>query len=247
MQFLNIKSAVITSWVLLCLLAVMLVFGCKKEEEAPVVIETGTVTDIEGTTYRTIKIGNQWWMAENLQVKKYNDGSLIHEAQQPGEWLDSVSAFCLYENNDAAPGLLYNWYAVTDARKIAPQGWHIPSDAEWQTLEVTLGMSSGEAARVSWRGTDEGNKLKVASPQGWTLYSNLWSTNESGFSALAGSCRLFDGTWGNPGLFATGFWWTISEYPGNQGWYRYLDYKNNGVFRSHVAMNYGFSVRCVKD
>ena len=88
---------------------------------------------------------------------------------------------------------------------------------------------------------------KIEAPKGWTKYSNIWGTNESGFTALAGSCRLFNGTFGDPGLFSTGFWWTAASYPGNQAWYRYLDYKNANVFRSHTQKNYGFSIRCVKD
>jgi uncharacterized protein (TIGR02145 family) len=222
--------------------------GCKKDEEnTPAVHETGTVTDIEGNVYPTIKIGDQWWMAENLGVKKYRDGTSIVDGQDSLNWVQGPGAYCLFENNTASPGLLYNWAAVTNTSNLAPAGWHIPSDEEWKTLERTLGMSSADADNVGWRGVDEGGKLKIASPNGWTLYDDVWSTNESGFTALAGSCRLFNATFGSPGLQSTGFWWSATERLADTGWYRYLDYKSSNIFRSHANKNYGFSVRCVKD
>ena len=222
--------------------------GCKKDEEnTPVAHQTGMVTDIEGNVYLTIKIGDQWWMAENLRVKKYRDGTSIVDGQDSLDWVQGSGAYCFFENNHASPGLLYNWAAVANTSNLAPAGWHIPTDEEWKTLERTLGMSSADADNVGWRGVDEGSKLKIASPNGWTLYDDVWSTNESGFTALAGSCRLFNATFGSPGLQATGFWWSATERLADTGWYRYLDYKSANIFRSHANKNYGFSVRCVKD
>ncbi len=224
------------------------VFSCKKDKEAaPVIHEMGTVTDFEGNIYKTVKIGNQWWMAENLKTKKYCNGYQVRNGQDSVDWVQSSGAYCLYQNNPAAPGFLYNWFAVTDTSKLAPIGWHIPSDEEWKILERTLGMSSGDADNVGWRGVDEGGKLKIESLNGWSSYQNVWSTNESGFTALAGSCRLFNNTFGAPGLQATGFWWSSTECSSKNVWYRYLDYKNSNVFRSHSNKQYGFSVRCVKD
>ena len=77
--------------------------------------------------------------------------------------------------------MLYNWYAVTNSNNIAPEGWHVPTDNEWKEMEQSLGMSSADANRVSWRGYDEGEKLKIAAPVGWSKYSDIWGTNESGF------------------------------------------------------------------
>lgn len=221
--------------------------GCKDDNNTAPVNETSTVTDIEGNVYQTVKIGNQWWMAQDLKVKKYRNGNLIRNAQSLTDWPDTIPAYCLYDNNPSAPGLLYNFYAVQDTGNIAPAGWHIPSDAEWKTLEITLGMSQTEADKLTWRGTNQADQLKVASPNGWTRFGDVWSSNSSGFSALAGGCRLFNGVFADPGLFATGFWWTSTSYADNEGFYRYLDYKNSDVFRSHVVKNYGMAIRCVKD
>jgi len=224
--------------------------SCNKEDDnTPVIKETGTMTDIDGNVYKTIKIGNQWWMAENLKVGKFRNGTFLRLAASAAEWADSTHkpAYCIYDNNNTAPGCLYNWQAVSDTNQLAPEGWHIPSDDEWKELERYVGMSAAEAGKVGWRGAHEGEKLKIQSPQNWTDFEGVWSTNESGFSALAGSCRLHDGSWGDPGLAATGFWWTSGSYSGEESWYRYLDYKNANVFRSHCNSGYGFSVRCVKN
>lgn len=231
--------------VILCL---AFITSCQEDEEpvAPVP-ETGTVIDIDGNEYKTIKIGNQWWMAENLKVKTFSDGTLLYEQPNEADWINANQAYCIYEANDDAPGLLYNYAAVNSANKLAPQGWHIPTDEEWKTLEIHLGMSLSDADKLAWRGSNQGEKLKIKSPEGWSIYESVWNTNESGFTALAGSCRLANGKWGNPGLFCTGFWWTATGHSSDDAFYRYLDYKNANVFRSNTSKQYGMSVRCVKD
>jgi len=230
----------------------LLITSCSKDNSTVDNAATGTVTDVDGNVYKTIKIGDQWWMAENLKTTKYRNGDSIADLQNSILWQanDSTGAFCLLDNDSLAPGLLYNWYAVNDSNRLAPAGWHIPGDEEWKELEKHLGMSQAEADAAAWRGNNEGDKLKVHAPAGWKSYKNVWATNESGFTALAGSCRLFDGRWGDPGidLASTGFWWSTTEHAGSsEAWYRYLDYKNSNVFRSHCTKNYGFSVRCIKD
>ena len=233
------------------ILAFMAVTGCGDKDDPAPAQETSTVTDVEGNTYKTVKIGDQWWMTENLKVKKYSDGTPLPVVSDSANWAQlAVGAYCVYENGNtqtAAPGLLYNWFAVHDAADLAPAGWHIPTDGEWKTLEHFLGMENPETDKSGWRGSTEGDKLKIEAPAGWSPYHDVWATNESGFTALAGSCRLPNAEFGQPGLFSTGFWWTSSEAPGTDAWYRYLDYKNSNVFRSHGSKNYGFSVRCVKD
>jgi uncharacterized protein (TIGR02145 family) len=234
------------------LLAVTVVFlftaiifsGCEKTEATAPSIERGSMSDIEGNVYPTVKIGNQWWMAENLRVKKFRDGTSIKEAQDQG-WGDTVPSFCMYDHNANAPGLLYNWYAAN--KEIAPAGWHIATDAEWKELEKYLGMTDAEASKNGWRG-NEAIKLKVTGTSGWTGSEGQWPTNESGFSALAGSCRLPSGVWGDPGLFATGFWWSSTKNAhGDEAYYRYMDYKKASIFRATCEFKYGFSVRCVRD
>ncbi len=225
--------------------------SCHKHKEPPPPLETGTVTDLEGHVYHTIKIGNQWWMSENLKSTKYRDSSSIRKIQtDTSEWNnDTTGAYCKYDDNPNSPGLLYNWYAVNNSKKIAPAGWHIPTDDKWKELEKYLGMNQSEADKTNFRGTFEGDKLKEKGPENWNLYGDVWATNESGFSALAGNCRLFDGEWGFPyDLASTGFWWTSTDHTAdNEAWYRYLDYKKSNVFRYHGSKTYGFSIRCVKD
>ncbi len=232
----------------------ILINSCKKTTEVVPEIETGSVTDVDGRTYSTVKIGDQWWMAEDLRITKYRDSSFIPLVPPPPfdtAWSNfTTGAYC--NNTDPLGnviGILYNYYAITDSRGIAPVGWHIPTDAEWKKLEQHLGMNATAADNTGWRGTHEGEKLKVVKGTvfGWADYGTIWTTNESGFSALATGCRMFDGSWGDPGQYSTGFWWTSSAQTGNNGWYRHLDYKNANVFRYYGSKNYGFSVRCVKD
>ena len=243
------KTTIKATFNLTALISILLFVGsCKPDKNPPVVAqETGTVVDIEGNSYKTIKIGNQWWMAENLKVKKFRNGNSIPDVTDDSLWQNNTSALCLYQNNTTSPGLLYNWFAVTDTGNIAPTGWHIPTDEEWKELERYIGMSDGAEDISGWRGTNEADKLKAAAPEGWTQFENVWGTNTVGFTALAGSCRLNDGKWGEPGLFATGFWWTASDYSTTEAWYRYIDYKKSTVFRSSSSKNYGYSIRCVKD
>ena len=157
--------------------------GCKKILDTIPSPETGFVTDVDNNVYKTVKIGSHWWMAENLKVTKYRDGNYIPNVTDSTEWANKKSgAYCVYDpsnTNNKPPGLLYNWYVVTDSNNIAPAGWHIASDQEWKDLEIFLGMSQSDANKTNWRGTHEGEKLKVASPQGWTLYGNVWSTNKT--------------------------------------------------------------------
>jgi uncharacterized protein (TIGR02145 family) len=223
--------------------------SCEDETIVPVVVnETGAMTDVEGNVYKTVKIGGKWWMSENLKVKKFRDGSIIGDGQSDNNWKDTVAYYSQYNNLSVAPGLLYNSYAVSDVRGLAPQGWHIATDEEWKSLEQSQGMSAAAANQFGWRGSDEAQKLKVAGAQGWVRFQDLWPTNSSGFSATAGSCRLPNGTFGDPGLLHTGFWWTATtDVTSDELLYRYMDYKKSSILRSHCEKGYGFSVRCVKD
>ena len=193
-------------------------------------------------------------MAEDLRVTKYRDSSFISLIGAPPTdttWsMQTTGAYC--NNKDPLGnviGVFYNYYAIADARGIAPIGWHIPSDEEWKEMDRHLGMSSNVADNTGWRGAHEGEKLKVVrgTVNGWSDYGAIWNTNESGFNALAGGCRMFDGSFGDPGQYCTGFWWTISTQGTDKAWYRYLDYKNANVFRYYGLKTYGFSIRCVKD
>jgi uncharacterized protein (TIGR02145 family) len=239
-------------WKFCMLFVLALTIGCNKnDDEKPVIIETGTMTDIDGNIYKTVKIGNQWCMAENLDVTHYRNGDLIPELSDSADWVSQTTgAYCIYDNGAGgliAPGLLYSWSVISNPSIVAPAGWHIPSDDEWKQLEKTLGMSQQEADKFSWRGSDQADKLKSNDQNDWSEFGDVFSTNESGFTALAGSCRLFNSNWGDPGLKNTGFWWTSTSFDVSEAIYRYLDYKNSNVFRSHTDQHYGFSIRCVRD
>ncbi len=263
-MFMNklIKKFGFSAILVLSLCLIIITVSCKKDKTKT--LETGTVTDIDGNIYKTVKIGNHWWMAENLKVSRYRNGDSILYVSETNYHLDSATwnhldsgAYCIIDNSNQTSqnyrgkmfGFLYNWYAVNDTRNIAPVGWHVPGDAEWIELEEYLGMKPDESNKVNWRGTNEGNKLKIEGPTGWSSTTDVYyvyGTNESGFSALGGSCCMFNGVWGNPGTFSTGFWWTSSTEK-DQAWYRYLDHNKPNVFRYYGQKTYGFSIRCVMD
>jgi uncharacterized protein (TIGR02145 family) len=234
-------------YIVLIFSAGIILDGCDKPEEEQRIPETGSVTDVDGNIYKTVKIGDQWWMQENLKVTRYSDSSYLANGQNENDWKNTVAgAYCVYASS--APGLLYNYSAVSNEKKLAPAGWHIPTDEEWKKLEQYLGMSPSETSKLGWRGSDEGDKMKIASPAVWKPYEEIWSDNASGFTALAGGCRLYNSEWSVPNdLGSSAFFWSSSSFNTEESYYRYLDYKNANIFRSHAPVNYGFSVRCVKD
>ncbi len=220
-----------------------------KEKSTSINVFDGTVTDIDGNVYQAVKIGDQWWMAENLKVTHYRNGDAIAHVTDNTEWTNlSSGAWCVYDNNDGNTdtyGLLYNWYAVDDSRNIAPEGWHVPTDEEWKELEMYLGMSQSEADDTGWRGTDEGGKLKATGTEYWNS-PNEGATNESGFSALPGGCRYFySGYFYFMGFY--GYWWSSTEASSTSAWNRGLYCGYSDVCRSYDYKRYGFSVRCLRD
>jgi len=139
-------------------------------------------------------------------------------------------------SNYATYGVLYNWPAVM-TEGICPSEWHIPSDGEWQTMEMSLGMSESEAADFGWRG-DEGYQMKSSS--GWNYSGN--GSNSSGFNGWPGGYRSsFFSIVGN-----VGSWWSASE-SGSVSWRRLLDSFNDDVYRDNSNRSFGFSARCVRD
>jgi uncharacterized protein (TIGR02145 family) len=146
---------------------------------------------------------------------------------------------------------LYQWnemmqYVHTEGTQgICPTGWHIPTDAEWKTLEMHLGMTPAEADNSGWRGThNEGGKLKETSTTHW--YSpNTGATNSSGFTALPGGYRSSGGSFNYLGSY--GYWWSSTVYSGTHAWVRGLTHGNDRVYRGSDDKTHGFSVRCIKD
>ena len=195
--------------------------------------DENTISDIDGNFYKIVKIGTQVWTAENLNVSHYRNGDIIPQVKYPDEWSKlTTGAWCYYNNdseNSKTYGKLYNWYAVNDPRGLAPEGWHIPTNAEWKQLEDYLG---GEKIA--------GGKLKAT-----TLWEspNKGATNESGFTAIPGGYRFFDGYFNNVGNY--GYFWSSSEFFSDFAWFRYLYYNRKVVNRKFLFKSIGMSVRCL--
>ena len=209
----------------------------------------GTVTDIDGNVYHTVTIGTQCWMVENLRTTKYRNGDPIPNVTDNAAWVGLTSDGYCWWNNDASTykpiyGALYNWYAVSDVRNIAPAGWHVSSDDEWKLMEIYLDVTSAITNPNGWEGTDVSGKLKETCFTYWPS-PNEGASNSSGFTALPGGFRRDGGaffTFGVDGLF-----WTSTEADVSRAWYRRLFYGYANVFRNQDEKWGGFSVRCVRD
>jgi len=228
---------------ILFLLAGVLLYSCKPQE-AP-----NTFTDSrDGKVYKTVTIGSQVWMAENL--------AYLPSVVGPETVSDTDPCYYVYNyygidvttaktrTNYLTYGVLYNWPAVmqgepsSDANPsrvqgICPTGWHLPSDAEWEQLVTHLGGSD-----------NAGGKLKEKGTEHWKE-PNEGADNESGFTALPGGYRDYGGAFVDIGNYGT--WWSSSEYNTNYAWSRYLYYNDSYVGRSCNDKERGFSVRCVRD
>jgi uncharacterized protein (TIGR02145 family) len=197
----------------------------------------GTLTWTTPVFLPTVVIGTQQWMEKNLDVLTYRNGDVIPQVTDPTAWARlTTGAWCWYSNsadNGAIYGKLYNWYAVNDPRGLAPQGWHIPTDAEWTTLGTLLG---GDAAA--------GGKMKTTGTTRWTT-PNASATNESGYAGLPGGFRYYDGAFYAVGN--AGYWWSATENNSTAAWGRDLYYLDGYLFRNSFSKENGFSVRCLRD
>jgi len=212
--------------------------------------------DIDSITFKrpvvnlaNVTICSQVWATRNLDVTTYSDGTPIPQVTDPTEWANlTTGAWCYYNNdpaNNATYGKLYNWYAaagIYDAaslsnpalrKKLAPTGYHVPTDAEWTTLTTCLG---GESIA--------GGKMKETGTAHW-ISPNTDATNSSGFTGLPGGYRDTNGAFTNIG--SSGLWWSSSEYDTTNAWLRYLYYSGGGAGRNGDGKDYGLSVRCLRD
>ena len=203
----------------------------------------GTMTDQEGNVYKTIVIGTQTWMAENLRTTKFRDGTGIPNIGY-GKWqIYEPGVYCSYNNNTdpvsiATYGRLYNWYTVTNNHNIAPNGWHVPSDAEWTTLINYLG---GEAVA--------GGKMKETGTTHW-ITPNTGATNESGFTGLPSGLRGSNVPEPSFSFMGEGsYYWTSTEPGPNYavGNFCRLSCDMTSVYRYDSYKMQGFAVRLVKD
>ena len=216
-------------------------------------IGDGTVTDIDGNVYHTVKIGNQVWSVENLRTTKYNDGTAIPLVTDGGRWANlTTPGYCWYDNDinhKSKYGALYNWYAV-DTKKLAPKGWHVPTDEEWTILEKYL-IANG----YNWGGKIEGNKIakSLAAKTDWktdtdpgTIGNDLTRNNRSGFSALPGGFRYYSGGFNYIGY--GGYWWSATEDDASVAYDRGLYYDLGDLLRyNYYGKSCGFSVRLLRD
>ncbi len=184
----------------------------------------------------SIKICYHNWMYENLNIRTYRNGDTIPVVTDPVQWTNlTTGAMCWYNNdstaNSSTYGALYNWYALNDARGLAPEGWRLPSNNEWAILASCLNGDSVAGA-----------KIKAVSPL-WAV-PNTGATNASGFSALPSGYR------NNNGAFSTisqgGYWWSITENNPTTAWYRFASSSNLQLPSLNALKGYGFSVRCIK-
>ncbi|MCX6259020.1 MAG: fibrobacter succinogenes major paralogous domain-containing protein [Bacteroidia bacterium] len=236
-------------------------YGNEKSVTAPSwVCGTSAITDFDGNSYNTVQIGSQCWMRENLKTTHYADGTALVDGTNAGNISRNYNAkyWFVYKNdlsNKTTYGLLYTWAAAMNGtpgsntntgivQGVCPAGWHLPNDAEWEQMEMFLGMSQSQADATGWRGTTEGGKLKEAGTSHWTS-PNAGADNSSGYNALPGGYR------DDVGIFYylgnTGTWWTASEYFASDAWNRSLNYNYSQVIRNDDFGSFGYSVRCIRN
>jgi len=226
--------------------------------EIKMIAGEGTVTDADGNVYQTLKIGNQVWTVENLRTTKYNDGTAIPLDTSEATWTNaSTDKYCYYNNTINAEnirkyGALYNWYTVNPAnpKKIALAGWHVPTDAEWDTLQNYL-IANG----YNWDGATTGNMVAkaMAAKADWlpslgtgAIGNDLSTNNRSGFSALPGGYRTSMGDFSSFG--ASGCFWSTTEFSvSTNAYYHYLYCGYSSLNGGNYRKCSGFSVRLVKD
>lgn len=216
------------------ILAAVVLFSisCKKDE-----MPAEIITDIEGNNYKTVKIGNQVWMAENLKTTRFSDGTDIPLTKDAIDWGNlTTPGYCWY-NNDAESfrdtyGAIYNGYTVVTG-KLCPDGWHVPEMKEWLTLREFLGDS-----------VNGGGKLKESGTAHW-LSPNKGADNNAGFTALPAGIRYFEGTFASMLSFTS--MWSSTEIANDDEWYSALYFADAAFITDHRNKKHGFSVRCIKD
>lgn len=226
---------------------VLIITGsCKKSDNDKIISEN--IIDKDGNVYTSVNIGTQTWLDKNLNTTKYNNGQNIvttipatlditYEIAPKYQWAYNGDA-----SSVASFGRLYTWYAVTDSRGLCPAGWHVPSDDEWKTLEMNLGMTQAQADGTGWRGTNQGTQLKSTTTWG----ANGNGTNSSGFNAVG--CGNRDLT--SDPFHGVSYWanyWATTFTDATSAWTRTVIYNSGGILRNTWNKNNGLSVRCIKD
>ena len=219
---------------------------------------SGSITDQDGNTYDYLTYGDQVWTVDNAEMVTYRDGTEIPQVTDPTQWSNLTTGAWSYYDNDPTKPRLYNWYAVmgihdtepnTPNKEFAPEGWHVPTDAEWTTLEEYL-----IANDYNYDGTTTGNKIAkaMASTTGWisstetgAIGNNQSLNNSSDFNAFAEGYRFYDGSFNYEGFNA--IFWSSTEYNTDTAWIRNLDGDSSDLFGGTSNERLGFSVRFVRD
>jgi uncharacterized protein (TIGR02145 family) len=201
-------------------------------------VDYGQINDIDGNFYKTVIIGDQEWMAENLKVTKFNNGIEIQNIQDPSDWNgDIFPKWSYYENNihyREPFGVLYNWYVVGNLQNnVCPIGWKVPAKEDWEVLVNYLGGSN-----------EAGGKLKEATFNNFKE-PNSGATNSSGFTAIPGGFRRRNGEF-SVLYYSCGFW-TKSQLNSNESWYYFLKYNSNAIENNVYTKKRGYSIRCIKE
>jgi uncharacterized protein (TIGR02145 family) len=216
--------------------------------DTTIVTDSTIVTDIDGNTYPTVKICNQTWMAKNLSVARYRNGDPIPQVTDPAQWANlTTGAWCWYNNDSATYGAtygrLYNWYAVNDPRGLAPAGWHVPSDGEWNKF-IKCVDTNADTTGVFLQTSTGGGYLKEIGNIHWSA-PNIGATDSYNFKALPSGMREIDGVFS--AMKYLGLWWTTTEYDQNNSYKRGVGFNDAGFGRDYFNKKWGFSVRCIKD
>jgi uncharacterized protein (TIGR02145 family) len=217
---------------LIAFILIIVAMACSKKDNAQ-----DPATDIEGNTYKTVRIGDQVWMAENLLTTRLSDGTEIPEVTDAVSWNElTTPGRCWYDNDATANketyGALYNYHSVNSG-KLCPDGWHIPTRDEWEQLRDFLGDT-----------LTGGGKLKEEGTLHWKT-PNTGAINSLGFNALPSGIRYFEGSFSSVTFFTS--FWSSTEADNNKAWYLSLYYSDAVAFMNRISKNDGFSVRCIKN
>lgn len=238
-------------------------YGSDTKTKTGYITVTPPLRDYDGNVYQTVQIGEQLWMKENLKTTHYADGTALIDGMGVGDITGDYTTkyhFAYYDNESYVDtyGRLYTWAAVvngasgsdtnpSEVQGVCPDGWHVPSDEEWIELEMYLGIIEQQARTTEWRGSDDGLKLRESGFNHWRGYTGYLylGTNESGFAALPGGSRLYNGPFRDLTMRAN--FWSATENMGSFAWCRRLYYNMPTVYRYDDYKSRGYSVRCVED
>ena len=209
---------------------------------------TQQVVDIDNNAYKTVIIGTQTWMAENLRVTRYNDGTFIPLVIGNTAWSNlSTPAYVWWNNEPSDYGALYNYFTVADTNSlnVCPIGWHVPTDTEWTTLIDSLDPGTVDPDTSGNQSLVAGGKIKETGLAHWSP-PNTGATNESTFAGLPGSQRRYWGQFSNPPDRGGG-WWSSTEDDAAAAWRREVGFFSATVSRINANKRSGSSVRCLRD